>query len=67
MFEKLQIIPYEDYTKKIDFYCGNKELEDFINTDEVQTYNREMLGKTSLAVLDNKVVAYFSPRKHCNS
>jgi len=60
MFEKMQIVPYEKYSNKINFCCGNKELDDFINTDEVKLYEREMLGKTSLAILDNKIVAFFT-------
>lgn len=58
--DKLQIIPYGDYSKEINFSCGNKELDDFINTDEVKTYETEMWGKTSLVLMNEKLVAFFT-------
>jgi GNAT superfamily N-acetyltransferase len=64
MMDRLRIIPYDEHKGKIDFSCGDepheKELNDFINTQEVMDYARSNYGKTSLVFMDSQLIAYFT-------
>ncbi len=42
------------------FDCGNKALNDFLNTEEVKKYEEEDLGKTYLVFHQGDLVAYFT-------
>src|SRR3989442_13167420 len=42
------------------FDCGNKALNDFLNTEEVKKYEEEDLGKTYLVFYQGDLVAYFT-------
>jgi len=43
-----------------NFTCGNKDLDDFLTTDEVEFYEKENLGKTFLVYYEHELVAYFT-------
>ncbi len=43
-----------------EFDCGNKSLNDFLNTEEVAKYEEEDLGKTYLVFYQGALVAYFT-------
>ncbi len=43
-----------------NFRCGHKDLDDFLTTNEVALYERENLGKTTLAYYNYELVAYFT-------
>lgn len=42
------------------FDCGNKDLNDFLCTDEVGKYESEYLGKTTLVYYDGELIAYYT-------
>ena len=42
------------------FSCGNKELDEFLTTEEVQAYEAQGLGRTYLAYYEGHLVAYFT-------
>ncbi|UCG71034.1 MAG: GNAT family N-acetyltransferase [Thermoplasmata archaeon] len=42
------------------FDCGNKDLNDFLCTDEVENYEKEQLGKTTLVYYNGELVAYYT-------
>ncbi|MFQ5883787.1 MAG: GNAT family N-acetyltransferase [Thermoplasmata archaeon] len=42
------------------FSCGNKDLDEFLTTDEVEFYQKENLGKTFLMYYEHELVAYFT-------
>lgn len=43
-----------------NFTCGDKDLDDFLTTDEVEFYERENLGTTFLVYYEHELVAYFT-------
>ena len=48
-------------TRKVQtFDCGNKDLNDFLNTREVAEYERQGLGRTYLVYYRGDPVAYFT-------
>jgi predicted N-acetyltransferase YhbS len=58
---KLRFELYRTETAKIgNFDCGNKDLNDFLCTDEVGNYEREMLGKTTLVYYDGELTGYYT-------
>jgi GNAT superfamily N-acetyltransferase len=42
------------------FDCGNKDLNDFLCTDEVMNYEEEMLGKTTLVYYKGELTGYYT-------
>jgi GNAT superfamily N-acetyltransferase len=58
--EDLDIEPFIETRKVKDFDCGNRDLNDFLNTEEVQRYDREGLGNTHLVYFRGNLVAYFT-------
>jgi len=58
--EELDIEPFIETRKVKDFDCGNQDLNEFLNTNEVQRYDREGLGKTHLVYYKGNLVAYFT-------
>lgn len=63
IFEKIHprvdIHPYELGESIPEFDCGKSWFNDFINTDEVEHYQRERLGKTKLVYFDDEFAAFF--------
>ena len=59
---ELRIERFRETAKVRDFDCGNKELNDFLNTEEVENYEREKLGKTHLVYwqAEGALVGYFT-------
>ena len=62
-FEKIHprvdIRPYELGESLPEFDCGKNWFNDFINTDEVENYQRARLGKTRLVYFDGEFAAFF--------
>ena len=58
--KSVQIRPFEDTPALKTFHSGNRDLDNFIRSNEVHDYEREMYGKTSLVYYDGKLVAYFT-------
>jgi len=58
--EELDIEPFVETRKVKDFDCGNRDLNEFLSTDEVRRYDREGLGKTHLVYCRGELVAYFT-------
>ena len=64
--EKLRFEPFRTDTSQIDtFDCGNKDLNDFLCTDEVKNYENEMLGKTTLVYYDGELTGYYTLSSTC--
>lgn len=42
------------------FTCGNKDLDEFLTTTEVEYYEKQNLGKTYLGYYNHELVAYFT-------
>lgn len=61
----MEIEPFKAFTSKVhDFDCGNQDLNNFINSDEVRVYETENLGKTRLVYYKGELVAYFTISNH---
>lgn len=59
--DKLRFEPFRTDTSQIDtFDCGNKDLNDFLCTDEVSNYEEEMLGKTTLVFYEGELTGYYT-------
>jgi len=58
--DDLNIEPFLETKRVRDFDCGDSDLNDFLNTEEVTEYEREYLGKTYLVFHEGAVVAYFT-------
>lgn len=59
---ELRVERFRETAKVRDFDCGNKDLNDFLNTEEVASYEREKLGKTHLVYWQREgaLVGYFT-------
>jgi GNAT superfamily N-acetyltransferase len=42
------------------FDCGNQDLNIFLNSEEVENYEKELFGKTTLVYYDGNLVAYYT-------
>ena len=58
--ESIRITPFQNIPELKTFHSGNKDLDNFIGTDEVHDYEREMYGKTFLVHYNDAFVAYFT-------
>lgn len=56
----LRIVSFGEAQAVGAFSCGNKELDDFLTTGEVENYDREGLGKTYLVYCGGEMAAYFT-------
>lgn len=56
----LQVEPFKENQDVRKFTCGNKDLDDFLTTDEVTNYEKEGLGKTYLVYHKENLVAYYT-------
>jgi hypothetical protein len=61
-FQELRVEPFKETADVHGFDCGNKELNDFLTTEEVANYEKEMLGTTYLVywIQGGILVAYFT-------
>lgn len=59
---ELRIERFRETAQVRGFDCGNKDLNDFLNTEEVANYEREKLGKTHLVYWQREgaLVGYFT-------
>jgi predicted GNAT family N-acyltransferase len=60
--EELRIERFRETASARTFDCGVKDLNDFLNTAEVENYEREKLGKTHLVYWqgEGSLVGYFT-------
>src|SRR6266571_3287536 len=58
--EQLRIERFLETRKVQSFDSGNKDLDDFLNTEEVTRYEEEGFGRTYLVYYQGEVVAYFT-------
>jgi len=56
----LRVEPFFETRRVRGFDCGDKNLNDFLNTEEVIEYEREYLGYTHLVFYQGNLVAYFT-------
>jgi GNAT superfamily N-acetyltransferase len=57
--------PFKSDTKAVvEFDCGNKDLNDFLCTDEVRKYQDELLGRTVLVYHQGSLIAYYTVYNH---
>jgi len=56
----LKFRPFKGTQGVRNFSCGAKDLEEFLNTDEVEEYENEGLGRTVLVYRNGDLVAYFT-------
>lgn len=52
--------PFLETRKVQQFHCGREELDNFLNTEEVENYQREGLGRSTLVYYRGDVVGYFT-------
>lgn len=57
---KLRVERFLETQRVRSFDCGNPDLNDFLNTEEVERYEAEGLGRTYLVFYDGQVIAYFT-------
>jgi len=63
---KLCFEPFStDNAQITTFDCGNKDLNDFLCTDEVSNYEEEMLGKTTLVYYNGELTGYYTLSSTC--
>ena len=63
---KLNFEPFKTETSKVDtFDCGNADLNEFLCTDEVNNYEDEMLGKTTLVYYEGELAGYYTLSSTC--
>jgi GNAT superfamily N-acetyltransferase len=58
--ETLKYRPFKETQRVRDFCCGAPDLDEFLNTDEVEEYDNEGLGRTMLVYRNGDLVAYFT-------
>lgn len=58
--DRLSVEPFWETQRVRNFDCGNEDLNDFLNTEEVERYEQEGLGRTYLVFYEGKPVAYFT-------
>lgn len=56
---RVDIRPYELGESLPEFDCGKSWFDNFINTEEVENYQRNRLGKTNLVYFDDKFAAFY--------
>ena len=57
---KLRFDPFRERDQVRKFDSGEPDLDDFLNTEEVEEYERENLGHTTLVFYDGELVAYYT-------
>jgi len=58
--ETLKYRQFKETQRVRDFSCGAKDLDEFLNTQEVEEYENEGLGRTVLVFRNGDLVAYFT-------
>lgn len=58
--DALRIEPFVETRPVETFDCGNRDLNDFLTTEEVEKYENEGLGTTHLVYFKGELVAYFT-------
>jgi GNAT superfamily N-acetyltransferase len=59
--ERLRFEPFRTDTSKVgSFDCGNKSLNDFLCSEEVNKYQKENFGRTTLVFCDGELAGYYT-------
>jgi len=56
----ISVEPFKENQDVLRFTCGNRDLDEFLTTEEVKRYEVQGLGKTYLVYLEGHLVAYFT-------
>lgn len=56
----LSFEPFNNSFQVQNFDCGNEDLNNFLNSQEVMLYERDHFGKTTLVYLNGEVVGYYT-------
>lgn len=59
-FSRLSLEHYSENVIPDSFDCGNESLNEFIKTEEVGRYEAELLGCTTVILLDRSVVGFYT-------
>lgn len=57
---RLRFEPFRERGQVRKFDSGEPDLDDFLNTEEVEEYERDNLGHTTLVFYDGELVAYYT-------
>ncbi len=57
---RFRVEPFHETQRVKGFTCGNKDLDDFLNTKEVEEFDEAGLGKTYLVFYDGELIAYYT-------
>jgi GNAT superfamily N-acetyltransferase len=59
-YEELEFSPFRESGQVRGFTCGDRDLDDFLTTEEVVRYERERLGRTWLVYVEGELVGYYT-------
>lgn len=59
-YTDLQFEPFKQTSQAREFDCGNESLNNFLTTEEVETYAKHRLGNTTLVYVSGQLVAYYT-------
>ncbi len=59
-FSRLSFEHYKEHEIPDSFDCDNESLNEFIKTDEVKRFEAELLGCTSIILLDKIIVGFYT-------
>lgn len=57
---RFRVEPFHETQRVKGFTCGNRDLDDFLNTKEVKEFDEAGLGKTYLVFCDGDLIAYYT-------
>jgi len=57
---EIVVEPFKENQDVLRFTCGNRDLDEFLTTEEVRRYEVQGLGRTYLVYLHGNLVAYFT-------
>lgn len=58
--DRFRVEPFRETQMVRGFTCGNKALDEFLSTEEVEKFEREGLGRTFLVYHNGNLVAYYT-------
>lgn len=59
-FSRLRFEPFRERGQVREFDSGEPDLDEFLNTEEVEEYERDNLGHTTLVFYDGELIAYYT-------
>jgi GNAT superfamily N-acetyltransferase len=58
--DRLSYEPFKERGQVVRFSCGQSDLDESLDSTEVEEYERENLGRTTLAFYDGQLVGYYA-------